>query len=402
MATSPGHAQTVDQLVRNQLPDQLLTDATKQRDAFRDHAAGKSVCGQKIVPWPEYREWALKHGYTERELENIRAQALAKIKEKRNINISSVPNLPIPYCEKIQKTTYKFAITGNPTYETNVLRSDSNVHMDRSDNLGTTFLVTTAGYRPFDVIGISAGTNSSRYDQFTSKSMDSVTTQAIYQFFVGATGYATNGRTFDINPASELIPPPGVITAKTIEVALVNQTSYTPTFQTQTVDLLTPQVAFVWQNIPLLGATKDNLCFARSHDESKVGFCNSIDLVFNVGQSFASVHTTENVNFQADATLNHRVDHTDFRIALKTSVIERLYEQVPGGRRDTQLQLTPSASWSPDPIESRYGKLATSLTLPVTYAVNSSSVGTQDWRGWTIMPTLTLAIMPPSPPKPDK
>src|SRR5262245_23090482 len=213
----------------------------------------------------------------------------------------ALPGFPITFCEHqgtvTQPTTVKISFPFTSTYETNVLKSNQNVSSGTSSGLGGTLQMITAGLRPYDVMALSAGTTSVRYNKFSSKSFAATTTQGAYQFFLdafdstGAPIPGTDGRPID--PKLN-IPPPNMITVDAVAFGFQNQTSYRPTFHRETIDLFTPQVTLSRQNWSLAGKDADNRCWTRSQDPRKDGFCHYIDLSLTVGQTFSDVKTQQN------------------------------------------------------------------------------------------------------------
>jgi hypothetical protein len=182
---------------------------------------------------------------------------------KRNPRALATISLQIDFCHPRQPLNVKFSAPFNPSYDTNVLKTNTNPHTDTSYGLGGNVLITSGGFNDYDVMGVSIGTVSSRYHAFPAKSVDVVTTQGVYQLFLGARGYndKTDTQVPDINRNLEPdeIPPGGLITYDTLGFGLVNQTNYVPTFQTRASDLLSPQITLALQNLPLLDP-KNNVC----------------------------------------------------------------------------------------------------------------------------------------------
>jgi hypothetical protein len=104
-----------------------------------------------------------------------------------NERLLAVKYYPPNLCDAKQKTTVKLSALSNPDYETNVLKSKTNIQHDTSHAFGGNIEVTTGGFRDFDIMGVSIGSASARYDKFATKSLDVLNTQGIYQFFLGAT-----------------------------------------------------------------------------------------------------------------------------------------------------------------------------------------------------------------------
>jgi len=300
---------------------------------------------------------------------------------------------PVNFCDPKQKTVVKLSALSNPDYETNVLKSNTNVQHDTSYAYGGNLLVTTGGFRDFDIMGMSIGSASARYDKFPAKSSDVLNTQGIYQFFLRAT--ANDGATIiDRNTRYDKIPAAGLITVDTVALGFVNLSNYTPTFQTRTSNLFTPQATYTHQNTALFGNGDDNVCKGsqRQPDIKKTyGFCNYIDVSFTVGRTFADVETLENVNAALEVNVGHRLDGTDLKFAVKTTLTGKHFENVPGGREDRQLQVAPTLTYSPPPLKTAEGNFAPTFTVPVTYTVNNSTLAKAEWHGVVVMPTLTLA-----------
>ena len=100
---------------------------------------------------------------------------------------------PISFCidptaTQTQSTT-KVSLPINPTAELNVLKSNQNNSHGELFGFGGAVQVVTPMLKSFDLIAVTAATQSVRYDPFSSKSFDLLTAQAAYQFFLGASGY---------------------------------------------------------------------------------------------------------------------------------------------------------------------------------------------------------------------
>jgi hypothetical protein len=294
---------------------------------------------------------------------------------------------PVIIANPTQKTTVKFTFPFNPTYETNVFKSDLNVHPDTSFGFGGGVQLTTAGARDYDIIAFSAGSASARYFAFPSQSLDVFTIQGAYQFFIGA--YDGNGRQIDLKKP----PSQNMITIDTIAVGVQNQTVFVPTYHIEKADFLTPQVTFARQNISLAGSGLDNQCFtAEDKTHESPGFCYFANLALTPGQTFSDVASLQNANLAASATLGKRFDDTNFVLALATTVTGKAFENVPGGRQDLLLQIGPTLAYS--------ANKCFNASLAVTYNRNYSSLRTAVWNGFIVQPTLNV-IFPVEPP-PDK
>jgi hypothetical protein len=258
----------------------------------------------------------------------------------------------------------------------------------------------------FDVVGFSAQSQSVRYTQFPTKSFDSITTQAAYQLFVGASGYQSNHASFSIDPTKTdlakidlgTVPAVGMITIDSVAFGFQNQTVYTAAFHNETVDLFTPQITFNRQNWDLSG--KGKACQAEIADPRKDGFCFAADFSMTFGQTFSDVASQTNTNLALSVAPGLRVPNTDWKLTLPFTVTERAYENVAGGRQDTLFQIGPALTYAPPPFtNSDGGSYAVSFSLPVTYNQNYSTVATDAWHGFVAMPTLTIAFQPPPPMK---
>jgi hypothetical protein len=342
-------------------------------------------------------------------------------------------NIP-DFCKVPQWTKVKISFPFNPTYETNVLRSNQGDSPGTSLGFGGTFLVTASPGlrdRPYDLIAFSAQATSVRYPAFPAKNVDAVTTQGAYQFLLDANGYIP-GRSNPIHIESDLrdveavrlaktdveaaqakvneltkpMPAANMITADTFALGYQNQTAFTPTFHHETADLFTPQGTLARSNMPLFGSDGFNQCApagqdkAQQPDKTKSGFCYYADFSLTVGQTFSDQITQENANVAASATLGKRFDKTDFKLALQTTVTEKTYEYFPGGRQDLQLQIGPTLSYAPSASNlSTDGNSITSavaFSLTATYNQNYSTVAAAAWRGVIVQPTLTIAFQPPA------
>ena len=277
----------------------------------------------------------------------------------------------------------------NPTYETNVLKTDQNIRPDVSFGIGGQSLVTMgiSNDRPWDVAAFSVGEASARYAQNPSKSLDSLTESAAYQFFLGATDQVDNklapGQaipTRDLDPITRK-PQQGEFTVDTLLLGIQNTTAWVPTFHAETADLFTPQAVFTRQNIDLSGT---HVCYAVLNKAASN--CVYADLSFGIGQTFSDQPTQTNANAAAAGTLGFRIDQTDLVLAIPTIVTGKTYETFAGGRRDLVLQTGPTLLYTP----SKY----VSASLAITYFDQYSSVTAAAWHGWIIQPMLTISFDP--------
>jgi hypothetical protein len=312
---------------------------------------------------------------------------------------------PISYCAA--KATIKVSAPFNPTDETNVLRSNLNNSPGTSWGYGATlqaFLPVTTGSPPkgnFDVVGFSAQSQSVRYEQFPTKSFDSITTQAAYQHFLGASGYQSDRLghlvSVPVSPDTLIkdIPPAGLITVDSAAFGFQNQTVYTTAFSKESVDLFTPQITLNHQNQDLSGS--GTFCRAAIPDPRKDGFCFYADFALTFGETLSDVASQKNANVAVSVTPGARVQLTDWKLTLPMTATGREYQDVVGGRRDTLLQIGPALTYSPSPfITPDGGSYAVTFSLPLTYNQNYSTIPADAWHGVVIMPTLTVAFQPPA------
>jgi hypothetical protein len=312
-----------------------------------------------------------------------------------------LPPTGIPFCAT-QSVTVKLSAPFNPTNESNVLKSSqNNSHGTSWGYGGAAQMVVPAPAsfaRPFDVVGFSAQSQSVRYNQYPLKSLDSLIFQGAYQFYLGASGYDTNGSpTGPITPASPPtgIPPNNMITVDSVAFGFQNQTAFVPAFHAETVNLFTPQITFNRQNQDLSFAGQS--CFTAIPDPRKQGFCYYADFSLTAGQTLSDVSTQENANITASATPGWRIPDSDWKLTLPMTATARSYENVTGGRRDLLLQIGSALNYTPPPFYDRIGDTyVASLSISATYNQNYSSVVADAWRGYIIMPTLTIAYQPPT------
>jgi hypothetical protein len=294
----------------------------------------------------------------------------------------------IDFCNQPQPVTVKFSFPLNPTYESNVLKSNQD-SPGTSAGFGGQVQVTGPGAegRGFDLVAFSAGSASTRYSPFPSKSTDTFTVQGFYQFFIDAYGCRLDGSCIDITTKTsgdKIKNVYGMITVDTLAVGVQNQTVFVPTYRTETADLLTPQVVFNRQNINLSGNSSCTSLFLPD----QYNFCHYANIALAVGQTFSDVTSLQNANLAAAATLGERFNHTDFVLSITGTATGKTFENVPGGRQDLLLQIGPTLTYTP----SQYIQ----ASLPVTYNQNYSSVSAAAWHGVVVQPTLTIIFPVPN------
>lgn len=310
---------------------------------------------------------------------------------------------PLTPDSKEQPTKIKFSFPFNPGYESNVLKSNQNIHPDSLFGLGGTVLVTTGGVNPrenpYDVVAFGAGEATTRYTQFSSKSVDVVTTQGAYQFLINA--YDGNGQAFFHQPfptkttqhydfpvsEDKKTVQQDMISFSTLAFGFQNQTAFLPTFRHEQADLFTPQITLARTNIPLGDITHP--CATASPE--KKGFCYYADLSLTFGHTLSDVTTQQNTNVAASAMLGWRVPDTDWKVTLPSTATARYYENVAGGRQDLLLQIGPTFAYAPTPKHPNSDP-SFSLSLSVTYNQNFSTLSTAAWHGFIVKPTFTMAL----------
>jgi hypothetical protein len=348
----------------------------KDADACVKSASTVRVCMEKF-----------KDHLTEAELESISKVVPAALPPGRPTFVISNK---IP--EK-QGTNVKFTFPFNPTYETNVFKSNTNVHPDTSAGFGAGWQVTTGvDGRPFDIIALSMGSASSRYNAFPSQSADVLTIQGFYQYFLGAS--RGDGTPIIFPPAGATvpagtIPPGGMITVDTVAIGIQNQTAFVPTYLHEKADFFTPQVTFARQNINLSGPNSEGCVDAKLENPA---FCYFATLLLTPAQTFSDVATLANANLAASATIGTRINQTNLTAALATTVTGKAFEYVPGGRQDLLIQIGPTLAYT--------ANKCINGTLAVTYNRNYSTLTPAAWSGWVVQPTLNI-VFPVQPP-PDK
>ncbi len=322
-------------------------------------------------------------------------------KKELNPEFLSLPVLPPSFCGPSTITKLSFPFT--PTYETNVLKSPANNSPGTSAGFGGTIqFVTPAPSAPkvpsFDVIGVSAQSQSVRYGDFATKNFDAATVQGVYEHFLSARG---------LDPVSQQYIPvePGILPAKVVPLNLItfdtvafgfqNQTTFVPTYHRETVDLFTPQVTFAHQNQDLFPTRAP--CGTANHDPRQLGFCYYADMSVTLGQTISDTPAQDNTNIAVSVTPGWRIPDSDWKLTLPVTATGRAYENVAGGRDDALLQVGPSLGYAPPSFYDRLGAGYTvSFSVSATYNQNFSTVAKAAWHGYIILPTLTLAFQPPS------
>jgi hypothetical protein len=350
---------------------------------------------------PQFRAWSISRAaaqkkITARDFNTAAASEVVHEAAQRCVNgsdkallscfkVAALPPQPINWACPVQPTTLKFAFVANPTYETNVLKSNQNIHSDTSLGLNGTGLFTTAGLRDYDIIAFSAQSASARYTNFPSKSLDTLTVQGLYQFFLD--GHTENGMS-----VKGALPPDtntNRITYDVLAIGFVNQTAFVPTYRAETANLFTPQATLARQNIGLsdLGCTP-----LFNGDPMKPGYCYYASISVTAGQTFSDVATLQNANLALSGTVSKRFNQTDWVISLAGTATVKDFEDVPGGRQDLLLQLGPQISYTPSKC--------VSFSLSVTYYRNYSTLATAAWDGFIVQPTLTVNFgVEPAPDK---
>jgi len=318
-----------------------------------------------------------------------------------------IPEVSTPFCSPQPvpnpQPVVKFSAPFNPTYESNVLKSDLNNSHGASVGFGGALQLvelapTAPGGRTFDVIALSEQAQSVRYSQYSSKSFDTFITQGAYQHFLGAFGYQSDGRLIPVtvDTPKQDIPPLNMITIDSVAFGFQDQPVFTPGFRSESVDLFTPQVTFNRQNQDLSFDGKS--CWAQVLDPRQKGFCYYTDLSLTLGQTFSDVSSQENANIALAATPGWRIPYSDLKLALPMTATARAYEHVAGGRDDLLFQVGPALTYAPAAISDKLGyAYAFNFSLSLTYNQNYSTLPTAAWRGYIAMPILTVAFQPPPP-----
>lgn len=312
----------------------------------------------------------------------------------------NLPSLPPSFCRLEQKPSIKLTMPFNPTEDSNALKSDIGAHADRTIGIGGTVQGVEGGFRSFDLIGVSVGTTSLRYEKFHAKDTDAFTVQAAYQFFLSATGYHEDGTSLPIDEAlyksdsfNAVIPAPNMITYATLQVGFQNQRAYAPFYAAEKSDMFTPQFTLAEQNISLLDP-KGNVCEPGSLDYRKIGFCYYADLSLNGGQTFSDQVTQQNANVSLSATVGRRFDKSDWKLSLQAAATERGFEDVDGGRNDVLLQVGPALAYAAPSVVTPWGTGSLSINLPVNFYDNISTVSKNSYREIVVMPSFSFAFAP--------
>jgi hypothetical protein len=287
--------------------------------------------------------------------------------------ILGFPPVPIKFDGKPQQRRVKVSLPFNPTYETNVLKSNTSVVSDTSAGFGGNVQVILPGLRNFDLIAITAGSASARYTDTPAKSLDTFNFSAAYQYFIDAT--TGDGTPLDLRK----VPAPNLLTIDTLTFGFQNIAAYEPAFRTETADLLTPQVTLGRQNINLSGSDKPCKTFA---DPSNLGFCTYANLAANIGQTFSDQLIQQNANVAAAATIGWRIDGTDLAFELQAVATGKAYENFAGGRQDLLLQQGATLKYAPSKF--------VNASLAVNYYEQYSSVSAAAWKGLIVQPTLSI------------
>jgi hypothetical protein len=306
------------------------------------------------------------------------------------VKASLAPPGPILNAPNGQPTKVKVSFVGNPTYESNILKSGNNSSHGGSAGFGSSALLTTAGVRPLDLIALSVTEGSSRYSRFFSQNTDAINSYIAYSAFLHADGYTQDGKFIsyvDPDKPSVRVPEQNLATIDTLAFGFQNQTSFAPTFHKEKINFFTPQFTLSSQNINLDDPAHLD-CALNLH-----AFCHFANLSLTVGQSFSDVTTQQNFNVAGSAALGWRIDG-EWSLALQGTATGKEYENFVGGRRDLQLQAGPILSYAPTTKFVIQGSdyASVSFTLPVTYYKNFSTVSAAAWSGLVIQPTLTVSF----------
>jgi hypothetical protein len=305
----------------------------------------------------------------------------------------ALPPSPINFaCTIAQPTNLTISAPFNPTYESNVLKSNTNIQRDISQGFGGSMVLTAPGLkdRPFDLVAFSVASASARYSAFPSKSFDALSEQGLYQIFLGASRYDDKGKPVGVYPGAPDIPSSSnLITVDTLSLGYQNQTAFTPGYRIETADLFTPQATLGRQNISLLGSDVNNTCSTTS---GTLGFCNYVDLSLTAGHTFSDVITLQNTNVAASATLGWRIDKSDWKVTVPIVVTAKDFDNVVGGRRDALVQGGTVLSYV---LPTKPGEPSLMFSLAGTYYRNYSTVAAAAWHGFIVQPTLTIAFNPP-------
>ncbi len=285
-----------------------------------------------------------------------------------------------------QPTSVRFSLSGNPSYETNVFKSDQNLHSDSSYGFAGGVQYSGPGFGKFDIVSLSGGATAARYSQFPVKSADALTSTGAYQLFLGAYDYELHW----IDTNHYVTQPQGKITVQTLSFGFQNLTGYLPTFHSETADLFTPQITFGRQNISLDGDSKCRPGHVPApkpdtKPDANDSFCTYADLSVTAGQTMSDLGTQDNANVAGVATFGRRFNNTDFVLTLTSMATARSYEHVSGGRNDLLLQFGPMLKYTPGIA---IPNTSFSASLAVNYYQNYSSVSAARWHGIIVQPVL--------------
>jgi hypothetical protein len=293
------------------------------------------------------------------------------------------------YCHG-QPIVVKASLLFNPTFETNALKNSLNNSPDKSFDVGGGVLVTAGvgDKRPYDLMFLNVQSASARYATNSSKSLDTLTAQAGYQYLIDAYYYDGGKPVYVDQNHIPRLNETAATTFDTLSFGVLNQTTFTPTFRQQTANLFTPQVTLARQNFDLADPNA-KLCSSGSG----FNFCYYMDLSLTMGQTFSDVSTLQNANAAISATVGTRFS-TNWTLAGQAVATSRSYENVPGGRQDFLLQAGPVLTYAPAATATPFGKASITFSLPVNYYQNYSTISKDAWRGVIIQPTLTIAFLP--------
>ncbi|MGD1074218.1 MAG: hypothetical protein ABSB15_29280, partial [Bryobacteraceae bacterium] len=246
---------------------------------------------------------------------------------------------------------------------------------------------------------------------YSTKSIDTLTVQAAYQYFLDGTFYDGKSAvpiTRDQTPSISN----RAVTFDVVSFGVLNQTTYVPTFRYTSADLLTPQITLARQNWNLDPATSTCLAGSRTlatpastsappnqpnkSPSTPSNFCYYMDVALTLGQTFSEISTLENANVSASVTMGRRFPESDWAIAVQAVATPRHYQYVPGGRQDVLLQTGPLLTYSPAAQKFANSDVmeAVSFSLAANYFRNYSTIAKNSWNGVIVQPTLTIAFVP--------
>lgn len=330
-------------------------------------AAGPAAAPSAVCYYDEKKKRCL----TQSEL-NKRPTA----EKKRAPNLLALPiviNPKIGAKGPSQPTVLKLQFPLIPGFETNATRARSNPKSAGTFSFGGGFNFITQGFRALDLIALSAGTSSIRYNALSGRDSDTVTASALYQAFIGA--YDESGKPIDAWKGTSI--QNGLLTFDTLTFGVTNSASFNTTFRGETVDLLTPSIVWSRQNIPL----GQGHCLTP--DKKTEAFCRYADLTASVGRTLSDLPSLQNYNAGVSATVGYRMPDSNNTISFVTSIGNKYYENAPTQRNDVLLQLGPKF----DTAINKY----VSASLSATYNVNFSTLGDARWQGLVMLARLTVA-----------